>query len=334
MGARSVAAVEEAFRTGQLTGKEEGAPTAAELQNLMLSSDPAEIARRDAENSSFLKASGLDFDPQGSRGPIIRSESDRDRNAQVMDMWATLLEIGWETVTVVNCLSWPLDINLGFLGNFHCDAAKGILPSRTRIDQPRMDQRNITDGYASVPCVPAQIAKQFVIAYAEQGGVFYFISGKALVEDGKFVHHPGPDPEDLDERIEAAKDKMKAWMRRKYLEGVDNHAKYPGQPYRIDQRMRDAAKFMFEAGEIDKMPEWTTVTRDASVMTECGACGESVKKTANRCKCGFILNEAWAASLGPMQRRALGIVDAPAPYVSAADAEKIADEELDRLTRP
>lgn len=205
------------------------------------------------------------FGDNGTRGGGV---SDRLRDRLVREEHMRLHRQGWEAVTVVSLLPFPLMVNLGELGVITMAGATADNPApRMVIDKYRMSMRDLGDGnFTPVSVLPSELAKEIEREYGDCGGVFWF-------------HGTG---EPAAEQIAAAREKMFAWYRRQYQQAVDAWARYH-QHSMLTDRMRDAARALFVAGEVAELPEWVTVTRAQADRRDCPMCGESIRVSARIC---------------------------------------------------
>ncbi len=205
------------------------------------------------------------FGDNGTRGGGV---SDRLRDRLVREEHVRLHRQGWESVTVVNLLPFPLTVNLGELGTLQVAAATTEEPAQTLIlDKYRISMRDLGDGnFTPVSVLPSELAKEIEREYRDCGGVFWF-------------HGTADVPV---ERVAEAKGRMFEWFRRLYQQGVDSWSRYH-QHSMLTDRMRDAARSLFETGEIAELPEWITITRAQADRRDCPMCGESIRVTARIC---------------------------------------------------
>src|SRR5262245_50327195 len=73
-------------------------------------------------------------------GVRITSASDAKRDKAVREAYRSVVRQGWVNVTVVSLHSFPLDVNLGYLGHLTVPAKKqGDLFIKLVINQPKLD---------------------------------------------------------------------------------------------------------------------------------------------------------------------------------------------------
>lgn len=193
--------------------------------------------------------------------------SDRLRDRLVREEHARLQRQGWEKATVVNLHPFPLSVQLGELGSLAVDAALpggyALLP----IQRYRISMRDLGDGnFTPVAVLPRELAAEFQREYGATGGVFWFDGERApLVEE-----------------LELARKRQARWWRAEFEKAVDSWNRYH-QHNLITDRQRDAARALFQAGDIAELPEWISLTRAQAGRKECPQCQESIKATARIC---------------------------------------------------
>ncbi|MGH9468275.1 MAG: hypothetical protein ACRD1Y_13060 [Terriglobales bacterium] len=194
--------------------------------------------------------------------------SDRVRDRLVREEHIKLHRQGWEPVTVVNLLPFPLHVPLGELGVIIVPAATAEVPLQMQVlDHYRISMRDMGDGnFTPVSVLPNELAQEVEREYKDIGGVLWFYG----------TGEPSAD------RIETARSKMFDWWRRLYRQGVDAWARYH-QHSMLTDRMRDAARALFAVGEIAELPEWITITRAQADRRDCPMCGESIRVSAKIC---------------------------------------------------
>lgn len=258
---------------------------------------PEQIAARTKANESFLESINLQF--VEGRGLLTKGgDSDRQRDRMVKERWDQLYRVGWEQATVINCLPWALEIHTTF-GYFRIpapDKKKNEAFHTFQIRVPSIDMRDLGEAkYVPEVVMPIEIAQEFEKKYKEEGGVIVFRTPR----DRDL-------PENVGELLQAAQERMTAWYKHKFQDGQKEWARSRQNPQYIDDRHRDAARFLFEKSLIAQLPDWISTTRDEATQKECPACGEIVKKTAKICvHCRFHIDPDFVNS----NRERLGIAE-------------------------
>lgn len=256
--------------------------------------------------------------PDMSRGEVrpgarITSASDRKRDKLVVEAYREVSRQGWTNVTVINLHSFPLDLNMGYLGHLTVPAKKqGSMYFRVVIDQPRLDMKDNGDANFEPKWVhPKQIAEDLLREYAETGGVFFF-EGEEEVPAAALT---------------AAKEAQLNWYWRMFEEGNANWAQFRKNPRYISDRMRDAAKELFRLKLVNEQPEWITVSRDESPNIPCEGCGNVLAKIAKFCPtCETIYDTEWVKIRRPdIWRRQVG---EPVVKIEGASVASVAIDEM------
>lgn len=223
----------------------------------------------------FLRGTDMAF----SGGVLSKGsgEADRRRHGRVSEKWKNLTKMGWESVTVFNCMPFPLELN-GQIGYFNiraCQISKGELFFAYTIDKPRMPCSDEGDGkMVPEPCLPIEIAMNFMESNAEFGGVFYM---KGTAESLK------GSPEVM-QRVDDARQKMRGWAEYQYNLGEEMWVKFNRNPGKIPPYSRVAADFLKQEGIIDGLPEWCKLLKATAGNKNCEHCAESIKTEAKVCR--------------------------------------------------
>jgi hypothetical protein len=203
---------------------------------------------------------------------------DKKRHAKVMEKWEQIKKVGYEIVTLVNCMPFPLEQH-GMAGNFHvraCDIKTGEMFVAFTFDRPRMP---VTDeGEAKfIPetVLPIEIGMEFARVYEEYGGVFFYRRNR----DGSDI----PKAE-LMQLVAEARERMTVWMVAQYNLGEDSWQKFNKRSDKIPPQSRDAAHFLKQEGVIDQLPEWVHTKRSTSGTKPCKWCAETIKENAIVCR--------------------------------------------------
>lgn len=225
--------------------------------------------------------------------------TDRTRDRLVHEERIKLHRQGYHPATVINLNAFPLTVYLGDMGVVSVPAAPpddsngGF--SRLVLSTYRLSMRDMGDGaFTPVSVLPTELAQEVEREYRDTGGVFWYLG----------------DGEPPEEELAAARDRQMAWYRREYQKAVDAWSRYHQYKF-ITDRQRDAARALYQAGELAELPEWMTITRAQSQHATCPACGEDVRREARLCRhCGFHIDSAWlkehAAELPERKKKALG----------------------------
>jgi hypothetical protein len=305
---------EEKKQMGQLDNPQVQQRLAAEGVHI----SPATVAARHAENQDFIDRFGYQF--REGRGLTPVTDADKQRDRLVKENWDRLLKVGWDTATVVNCMPWPVAVRMGFVANYIevRPPAKGEMYHKHTLEVPFVDQRDLGDGkYMPSPVMPVEVAQEFERQYENEGGVFFF-RGKDI------------DPALLAQLLDAAFKKMTGFMMHLHETALSNWQRFNHDPRQITDRMRDAARWLYERGHIDKLPEYVTATKAESLHSQCPACMETIRKGANVCRyCGFKINPDFAAQNAGRFDRTAPVVESPAAADAAPEATKPVIDEID-----
>lgn len=219
--------------------------------------------------------------------------TDRTRDRLVYEERIKLQRQGYPKATVINLNAFPLTVYLGDMGVILVPAAPADGSGsygRLVIPHYRLSMRDMGDGsFAPVSVLPIELAQEVEREYRDTGGVFWY-------------HGDGEPPA---EELDAAKERQMAWYRREYQKAVDAWSRYHQFKF-ITDRQRDAARALYQAGELAELPEWMTITRAQSQHATCPACGEDVRREARLCRhCGFHIDPAWMKEHGaePPERK-------------------------------
>lgn len=238
------------------------------------------LAARDAASKQFMDAFEMKYEP--GKGVITGGESSMQRHRLASEKWQHLYKLGWENAIVINCLPWALEIhtNYGYYRIPAPDKKKGEALHTYEIRVPAMSMRDMGDAnYIPEPVMPIEIAQEFERKYRDEGGVIAMKCPAVLTPEFQA---------EVGKRVAEAHEKMNAWYKNQFLQGQRNWSQFNKNPFHISDRMRDAARFLYETGGINELPDWVSVTREESVHSECPACAEVVRKAAKVCKhCGF-----------------------------------------------
>lgn len=252
---------------GQLDDREVQASLAREG----IRRDSVVSAQIDQNNREF--ANSMDWKITEGKGLQPVGAADRRRHQLVMEAWKTLQKSGWEFATVVNLLPWEITIRPPY-GIYTIPAPnkkKNEAYHMYTVKVPAMPVRDLGDAmFYPTPILPIEIAQEFEAQNLENGGVFYFRGDNP--------------PESFGEMLELGRQKMRAGMEKRIMDAQSNWLRTNKNPRVIDPNDKLAARWLFDQGFIDQMPEWTTLTRDESVTTSCPFCFEPIRKGANVCK--------------------------------------------------
>lgn len=244
------------------------------------------------DGREFMDSMGLAFDE--STGALKKGGAeDAVRHRKTMEKWQQLKRVGFEVITIVNCL--PFEVHVDVLHRRitvrKADWTKDgkFAPTMFTHKIPVMDQEDMGDAkYNPNPILPVEVGLDFENKYKEEGGVFFFKGGDST------------PPENIFEQIEQAQLRMAQWMKNKYNQACDNWNRHNKQTRFIDDRMKDAARFLYARHEIPQLPEWVSLTRDNATTKLCPACAEIVKSEANVCRfCGFLINKEFGKESKP-----------------------------------
>lgn len=216
--------------------------------------------------------------------------TDRTRDRLVHEERIKLQRQGYKSATVINLNPFPLTVYLGDMGVVSVPAAPpdgsdgGY--SRLLLSHYRLSMRDMGDGsFAPMSVLPTELAQEVEREYRDTGGVFWY-------------HGDGEPPA---EELAAAKERQMAWYRREYQKAVDAWSRYHQYKF-ITDRQRDAARALYQTGELAELPEWMTITRAQSQHATCPACGEDVRREARLCRhCGFHIDSTWMKEHGAEQ---------------------------------
>lgn len=219
-------------------------------------------------------------------GTRITSAAAARRNKAVMEKIRQINKQGWTPSTIVNLHSFPLDLNMAYLGHQHVPAKRqGELYTKIVLNQPRLDMVDKGDeNFIPEPVFPKEIAEDVVREYGDTGGVFCY--------DGD-----GPVPDDL---LKTALDAQETWFWALFNEGNANWAQSNKNPRHISDPMRWAAKELFQRGLISDQPEWITITKSESPNVPCEGCGTVIAKVAKFCaNCNTVYDWDWVKTRRP-----------------------------------
>jgi hypothetical protein len=222
----------------------------------------------------FLESVGFKMDT--ARGLTTGGNEDKRRHQRVMEKWAGVKKVGYEIVTVVSCLPFPIEIRstVGYFEIRACKYKQGEFFFAYQIDRPKMSICDEGEAKFTPEVIyPVEIGMEFENTYSETGGVFMLRGAKDLLDNTLLM-----------ERVAAAQGAMLAWMTAQYELGEDTHARFKGQPRRISDNMRNAAVFLRDQGMIDNLPEWVHINRATSGTKPCKHCGETIKQVATVCR--------------------------------------------------
>lgn len=215
--------------------------------------------------------------------------ADKRRHQEVMEEWEQLKKVGYEVVTVVNCMPFALEQH-GVAGNFHiraCDIKGGETFVAFTFDRPRMpvvDKGEAT--FVPKAVLPVEIGMEFQRMYEEYGGVFFYRKIRTHSEEGEIISDI-PKAE-LMKLVSKARERMTAWMVAQYNLGEDSWQKYNKRSDKIPPQSRDAAHFLKQEGIIDQLPEWVHTKRSTSGKKPCVHCAETIMEAAKVCRfCGL-----------------------------------------------
>jgi len=218
--------------------------------------------------------------------------TDRTRDRLVHEERIKLQRQGYPFATVINLNAFPLTVYLGDMGVVSVPAAPSDegngAYSKLVITHHRLSMRDMGDGsFAPVSVLPIELAQEVEREYRDTGGVFWYTG----------------NGEPQAEELAAAKERQMAWYRREYQKAVDAWSRYHQYKF-ITDRQRDAARALFQTGELAELPEWMTITRTQSQHSTCPACGEDVRREARLCRhCGFHIDASWMKEHGVEQER-------------------------------
>lgn len=222
----------------------------------------------------FLESVGFKLDSH--KGLISGGNEDKRRHLRVMEKWQGVQKVGYEIVTVVSCLPFPIEIRstVGYFEIRACKYKQGEFFFAYQIDRPKMSICDEGEAKFTPEVIyPVEIGMEFETTYAETGGVFMLRGAKDSLDNATLM-----------QRVVEAQQAMLVWMTAQYELGEDTHARYKGQPRRISDNMRNAAVFLKDQGIIDNLPEWVHITRATAGTKPCQHCGETIKAIAKVCR--------------------------------------------------
>lgn len=232
--------------------------------------------------AELAKTFQLEHESKMTRATRPTAASDQLRDRLFIEKHVQLHRQGWEKATVVNLHTFPLEVNLGYLGHMYVPARKPGEPyAKFVIDKYKLDARDLGDArFIPEPVMPIELASEFLREYAPDitGGVFIYAGTR------------DPSAEELEEAFNT----QLAYYWREYGVGRDIFA----QRRRFDlvsPRQRDAARALLERGLIER-PEWMDERAPKAERAdfECEACGTTLKKNAKFCTtCHFVYDVKW-----------------------------------------
>lgn len=224
----------------------------------------------------FLEGVGWKMDTQNRL--VTGGIEDKKRDKKVMEKWDQIKKVGYEIVTVVNCMPFPLEFH-GMAGNYHirgCRIKDGETFFAFTFDRPRMPTTDEGEAkFIPEPVLPVEVGMEFVRLYEEYGGVFFYRRGR----DGSDI----PTSE-LMRQVDKARGAMTAWMVAQYNLGEDAWQKYNKRSDKIPPQARDAAHFLKQEGIIDALPEWVHIKKSTSGTKPCIHCAETIREGAKVCR--------------------------------------------------
>lgn len=243
------------------------------------------------KGEDFLESMGMKF-AEGSNQLVSAGNEARERHRRVMEKWNHLRKVGYEVVTIVNCLPWQIEVDI--CGKRYelrgADLNKKEMFYAKTIKFPVMDMCDMGDGkYAPEPILPVEIAMEFERKYATSGESEEADRDKP----GGVFFYKGSDsqpPVEMVSLVEKAQEQMDAWMRLQFNAANDSWFRFNKQTRFISDRMRDAADYIHKKyGE--PLPEWRSLIRNAVKGTKaCPNCAEDIKAAAQQCRfCGAVL---------------------------------------------
>lgn len=189
--------------------------------------------------------------------------ADHQRTALVREEWARLNRVGWRRARVRNLNRFALRTSLGPLGTFEIAAGETLA-----IPRPKLDMRDLGDAkYVPVPVMPIEIAREIVRYHEPTGGV---------------VAWEGDAPEPEPEALEAARSAQARYRQRIVRDAANDWSRHHSHKY-ISDRQREAAREMFDAGLLRRLPEWVDAAA-SDARRDCPECGESILAAARVCK--------------------------------------------------
>lgn len=241
------------------------------LEREGIARDSFTTAQIDQSNQDFAKAMDWKVDPGKGLQPV--GAADKRRHQLVIEQWKSLERSKWDFATVVNMLPWEVTIRPPY-GIYTVPAPnkkKGEAFHTHTIKVPAMPVRDLGDAmFYPTPVLPVEIAQEFESQYSESGGVFYY-RGEA-------------PPQEFSALVAAAKEKMRAGMEKRVMDAQSNWLRTNKNPRSIDPNDKLVARWLYDEGFIDNLPEWVTLTRDESLTSRCPHCDEPIRKEAKVCK--------------------------------------------------
>lgn len=243
------------------------------------------------------------FDMQvGPRGEIVAKHMANDdlrRDREVREAWREAIDTGWTSYSVYSIMPYAQTVGPICGRYYHIPAAEqmpdgGVRVVKLHVDTPIIDNKAKGGEFASKPVLPKSIAGD-IVGFFDRAQSVAGRSGCVICL---------PDRDNTRELTEAELGVMLAnrmqWYRRLKRVADATWARHPGSHGSIDPNAIIAANAMRARGELTKMPDWASETRDTSVERDCPSCGELIKKSARMCRhCRFELDPAFFANLRP-----------------------------------
>lgn len=224
----------------------------------------------------FLASMGWKMD--SANRLVTGGVEDKRRHGRVMEKWENIKKVGYEIVTVVNCMPFPLEIHGmgGYYSIRGCKIKDGEMGFVMTYDRPRMPVTDEGEAkFIPEPILPVEIAMEFQRVYEECGGVFWYRRNR----DGSDI----PKSEYM-QLVDQARKRMTVWMVAQYNLGEDAWQKYNRRSDKIPPQSRDAAYFLKQESIIDALPEWVHIKKATSGTKPCTHCGETIKAEAKICR--------------------------------------------------
>lgn len=248
------------------------------------------------------------------------------RDRRVNETWKEVEAQGYQPFSLISTHKFELHSQLGVLGSVYVAAAdpkKGY--AKTTIWMPVIFAREAGEGaHSFTAAIPAQLGRDVLKQWKEQGGLIGYLD-------------PDGTREPTAEELAHCRDTQYAWYKRLHRQGTQIWAKHPGQHQLIDDNMRDAARAMHARGDIVKLPDWVSATRDESIETECPACANFIRKNAKKClHCDYIIDVEFFAAQEMRKQEAMQrsrnaretLKNEPPAASPAQDDGEFSDEDL------